>query len=112
MRCMNRYHLTCRLLFTLFCVTILASCASTEEKWGLKESPIRYSDQLAMRAKPTSMNELENECRCMKDEINQVNAFSDKMRKSKFAFYYQSLGREKLSAIAYRTASLNCQQFQ
>lgn len=109
---MDEFQTSCRLLLTLFTIAFLSSCASTEEKWGLQESPIRYSDQLAMRAKPTSMVELEDECRCMKDEVDEINAFSDKMSKSKFAFYYQSLGREKISAISYHTASLNCQQFQ
>ena len=109
---MKRYFKTGRLLLTICCLTYLTSCASTEEKWGIEDTPARYSDQLSMRAKPTNINELEYECRCMADEINMINAFSDKMSKSKFAFYYQSLGREKISAITYHTASLNCQQFQ
>ena len=108
---MYGYKTTCGLIIA-FLITYLSSCATTHEQWGLKETPARYSEQLAMRAKPTNMSELKDECRCMTDEINQINAFSDKMSKSKFAFYYQSLGREKLSAIAYHTASLNCQRFQ
>ena len=108
---MDGYKIICRLLIT-FLITFLFSCATTQEQSALKETPQKYSQQLAMRAKPTNMDELKDECRFMKDEINQINAFSDKMSKSKFAFYYQSLGREKLSAIAYHTATLNCQQFQ
>jgi len=46
----------------------------------------------------------------MDNEIDSINNFSDKMTNSKFGFFYQSLGRNKVATINSYKRSLNCQR--
>ena len=115
---MKKYTTLSRNLLTLIGITFLASCAYTQKTTSINQesetataAPRVYSEMLSKRARPVNMAQLKTECRCMDDEIDKINSYTEKMRRTKYGFLYQSMGREKLFTIGQRTASLNCQQF-
>jgi len=94
----------------LACIICLSSCAYTPDNLGYEATELDITQLLAVRTRPTNASELQDECSCMDNEIDSINNFSDKMTNSKFGFFYQSLGRNKVATINSYKRSLNCQR--
>ena len=100
------------IICTLMSISVLFSCASTQDNFSKIETHQDFTDLLAVRARPSNATELKNECQCMDGEIKVITNFSNKMSGSRFSFLYQSLGREKIATINSYKTSLNCQQLE
>ena len=101
-----------RIITAFLWLTCLSSCASMQDDFAQVSNEQNLDELLILRAKPTNMRELEYECRCMNDKIDDINAFTQNMSKSKFNYIYQSLGREKVGTINSYKTSLDCQQLE
>ena len=106
---MRRFQTYNQSVVILFCSILMSSCAMTQESLDQGSRQQDMSELLAVRARPTNISELKEECRCMDDKIDEINNFTKKMNNSKFGFLYQSLGRQKVSTIKTYKTSLNCQ---
>ena len=99
------------MIIVLTSTAYLLSCTHTQDVFEQEVSEQDFSELLAVRAKPAGISELEYECICMDDEINKINTFTEKMNNSKFAVFYQAMGREKVTVINDHKNTIKCQQF-
>lgn len=82
-------------------LVILSGCATNEPV-----QPDKY-ELLSLRSLPTG-TELKDECTCLNEDINDLNAFAEKMNNSRYALHYQAMSHQKISVIQDRADAIGC----
>ena len=82
-------------------IFILAGCATNDSL-----QPDHY-ELLSLRSLPKG-NELKDECTCLNEDINALNAFAKKMNDSRYAVHYYALSHQKISVIQDRADAIGC----
>ena len=85
------------------CLTILVLCGCATDN---EPRPDLY--EILSLGKMPEGNELKNECTCLKEEMDKVNAFADQLSHSRYAVYYHALSREKIAELQNRADDIAC----